>query len=132
MSEMITLKKGESATVASKTYSYEEVLTACIDYFGGDELAATTWMNKYAVKDSKGNYFELTPDDMHRRMAREFGRMERMFAERHPLNGSAKSLSEYGQQRDLLDEEKIFQLFRHFNYVIPQGSVMGVLGNPTM
>ncbi len=71
MSATLTLNKGENI-ITGTVYSYDEVLHAAIEYFHGDELAATTWMNKYAVKDAKGHYYEQTPDDMHRRMAREF------------------------------------------------------------
>jgi len=132
MSNASTLKKEETTVAARQTYTYDEVLQASIEYFSGDELAATTWMNKYAVKDAHGHYFELTPDDMHRRMAREFAKMEFKFSERSKLNGSFKHLSEYGQKRSFLDEGKIFDYFRKFRYIIPQGSVMGVLGNHTM
>ncbi len=138
MSEAITLNKG-AHTSSRTTYTYEEVLHAAIEYFHGDELAATTWMNKYAVKDAKGHYYELTPDDMHWRMAREFAKMEIQFSdhrdsfgEKAKLNGAAKNLSEYGQQRAFLSEKKIYEYFKRFNYIIPQGSVMGVLGNHTM
>lgn len=114
------------------TYSYEDVLEKCITYFHGDELAATTWMNKYAMKNKKGAFVELSPDDMHLRMATEFARIERKNKEVHQLNGSAIYLSEYGQKRQDLTEEKIYQLFKEFRYVIPQGSVMAGLGNPYM
>jgi len=57
-------------------YSFEEVVQETKKYFGGDELAATVWANKYALKDSKGNIYERTPDDMHRRIAREIARIE--------------------------------------------------------
>jgi ribonucleoside-diphosphate reductase alpha chain len=57
-------------------YSYEDTLKSSIEYFNGDELAATTWMNKYAMKDSENNFVEKTPDDMHKRMAKELGRIE--------------------------------------------------------
>ena len=53
-----------------QTYTYEEVLSSSIEYFNGDKLAATTWMNKYAMKDFNDNYVELNPEDMHRRMAK--------------------------------------------------------------
>ena len=59
-----------------QTYTYDEVLSSSIKYFNGDELAATTWMNKYAMKDFNDNYVEQNPSDMHRRMAKEFGRIE--------------------------------------------------------
>nr|MBA2407362.1 ribonucleoside-diphosphate reductase, adenosylcobalamin-dependent [Chitinophagales bacterium] len=132
MSEPIILKQGATESITVKSYTYEEVLKASSTYFDGDELAATTWMNKYAVKDSKGNYFELTPDDMHWRMAREFAKMEIQFSEKAKLNGAFKNLSTYGQSREFLSEKKIYDYFKQFNYIIPQGSVMGVLGNHTM
>jgi ribonucleoside-diphosphate reductase alpha chain len=132
MSNAAALKKEETPVASRQTYAYDEVLKASIQYFNGDELAATTWMNKYAVKDAHGNYFELTPDDMHRRMAREFAKMEVKFSERSKLNGSFKHLSAYGQRRTFLDEGRIYDYFKKFRYIIPQGSVMGVLGNHTM
>jgi ribonucleoside-diphosphate reductase alpha chain len=113
-----------------RLFSREEVLKSCVEYFNGDELAATTWMNKYAMRTKNGKFAELTPDDMHRRMAREFARMEEKY--RTHLNGKHKQLSEYGQSREFLSEEKIYQLFKNFKYVIPQGSVMSSLGNPNI
>ena len=110
-------------------YTYDEVLSSCIKYFKGDELAATTWMNKYAMKDFDDNYVELNPSDMHRRMAKEFGRIEDDYKLKYNLNGSAKFLSEYGQKREHLSEGRIFDLFENFGYIIPQGSVMSSLGN---
>ena len=62
-----------------KTYSVEEVKEATIKYFNGDQLAADVWMNKYALKDSDGNIFELTPDDMHHRIAAEIARIENRY-----------------------------------------------------
>ena len=111
------------------TYTYDQVLNASIDYFNGDELAATTWMNKYAMKDRDENFVELSPEDMHRRMAREFGRIEADYKLKYNLNGSSKFLSEYGQNREHLSEDRIFELFEDFGYIIPQGSVMSSLGN---
>ena len=111
------------------TYTYDQVLNASIDYFNGDELAATTWMNKYAMKDRDDNFVELSPEDMHRRMAREFGRIEADYKLKYNLNGSSKFLSEYGQNREHLSEDRIFELFEDFGYIIPQGSVMSSLGN---
>ncbi len=105
-------------------FSEKEVLEKSLQYFKGDELAATTWMKKYAVKDSKGNYLEKSPEDMHIRMAKEFARIEKKFK-----SNIKKGLSIYGQERPLLSEERIFSLFDRFNYVIPQGSVMAALGN---
>lgn len=120
------------STVAPRTttgpYSPEEVLELTRAYFKGDELAATTWVNKYALRDEQGRLLEKSPEDMHRRMAREFARIESKYgvvpAERRSL------LSEYGRSRDPLDEERIFKLFDGFRDVVPQGSVMASLGDP--
>ena len=59
-----------------KIYTFEEAVKATVEYFGGDELAARVWVNKYALKDSFGNIFEKTPEDMHRRLAKEVARIE--------------------------------------------------------
>ena len=111
---------------AEKSYAYTEVLKQCLDYFNNDELAATTWINKYCLKDRQGNYLEKSPDDMHLRMAKEFGRIETKYAYTETVS---ESLSEYGKIRKPLNETKIYQLFKDFKYVIPQGSVMFGLGN---
>ena len=116
-------------TKKQKTYPYEQVLEAAVAYFNGDELAGTTWMNKYAMKDHAGEFVEQTPDDMHRRMAKEFGRIEADYKLKYNLNGSAKFLSKYGQEREDLTEEKVYAYFKEFGYIIPQGSVMSSLGN---
>jgi len=116
-------------TNKQKTYVYEQVLAAAVSYFNGDELAGTTWMNKYAMKDNDGEFVEQTPDDMHRRMAKEFGRIEANYKLKYNLNGSAKFLSQYGQEREDLTEEKVYDYFKEFGYIIPQGSVMSSLGN---
>lgn len=115
---------------ATQSYTYDEVLKASLKYFNNDELAATTWMNKYAVKDSDGNFLELNPDDMHRRMAIEFARIEAKYADRSSVN--TENLSEYGRQREQLTEDGIYELFKDFKYSIPQGSVMAALGNKQM
>ncbi len=107
----------------------DEIKKASTKYFGGDELAASTWVNKYALRDKNGNVLEKTPDDMHKRMAHEFARKEKEYAEISAMNGAFAQLSEYGQKREFLSEEKIFDLFKDFKYVIPQGSVMFGLGN---
>ena len=111
---------------AEKSYTYTEVLKQCLDYFNNDELAATTWINKYCLKDRQGNYLEKSPDDMHLRMAKEFGRIETKYAYTETVS---ESLSDYGKIRKPLNETKIYQLFKDFKYVIPQGSVMFGLGN---
>ena len=74
------IAKKPSATSANveneKTYLYEEALAKSLAYFDGDELAATTWLNKYAMRNKAGEFAETSPDDMHWRMAHEFGRIE--------------------------------------------------------
>lgn len=101
-------------TVASKqklkTYKYEEAVKASLAYFDGDELAATVWVNKYALKDSQGNIYELTPDDMHRRLAHEIHRIEKRYPNPMP-------------------EDEIFELLRDFKYIVPQGGPMTGIGN---
>jgi len=127
----ISKKQKEVLTNAKKqkTFTYEEVLESAVAYFNGDELAGTTWMNKYAMKDYDGEFVEKNPDDMHKRMAKEFGRIEADYKLKFNLNGSAKFLSKYGQEREDLTEAKVYSLFKEFGYIIPQGSVMSSLGN---
>ena len=122
-------KEFSTKTKNKKIYTYEQVLEKSISYFNGDELAATTWMNKYAMKNDSGEFVEQSPDDMHKRMAKEFGRIEADYKLKYNLNGSAKFLSKYGQEREDLSEEKIYNYFKEFGYIIPQGSVMSSLGN---
>lgn len=112
----------------TKTFKYDKVLKKALKYFNGDELAATTWMKKYAVKDENGLFEETTPEDMHHRMAREFAKIEDKFGNDTNLD----NLSDYGKVRKALTEEDIFNLFKDFKYVIPQGSVMSALGHPHM
>lgn len=111
-----------------KAYSYNEVFEASLKYFDGDELAASTWIKKYCLADDEGNYYELTPNDMHRRMANEFARIEDSYE--YKMNHDDKlKLSEYGYNRTPLTEEKIFDLFDKFKYTIPAGSVMSGLAS---
>jgi ribonucleoside-diphosphate reductase alpha chain len=91
-------------------YSSDEAFNASVKYFKGDDLAARVWVNKYAVKDSYGNIYELTPDDLHRRMAREIARIERNYP--NPLS-----------------EDELFELFQNFRYIVPQGGPMTGIGN---
>ncbi len=95
---------------ARKVYSHEEVVEASIGYFKGDELAARVWANKYALKDSYGNLYEKTPDDMHRRLAKEIHRIEKKY--RNPLS-----------------EELIYEVLKDFRYIVPQGGPMTGIGN---
>ncbi|MCA0363664.1 MAG: adenosylcobalamin-dependent ribonucleoside-diphosphate reductase [Bacteroidetes bacterium] len=108
-------------------FSESEVLQECLSYFNQDELAATTWMKKYAMRDALGNYVEKSPADMHRRMAGEFARIEKNLDSK-----SKEGLSAYGLKRAELNEDRIFDLFDKFRYVIPQGSVMSSLGNTSV
>ncbi|MFD1016020.1 adenosylcobalamin-dependent ribonucleoside-diphosphate reductase [Winogradskyella rapida] len=114
------------AALISKSISYQDVLNSTLAYFNQDELAATTWINKYCLKDRQGHYLEKSPDDMHKRMAKEFGKIEEHYRQKET---SLENLSAYGKRRAPLDESKIYQLFKDFKYVIPQGSVMFGLGN---
>lgn len=93
-----------------QTYSFDEAFKASVEYFGGDELAAKVWVNKYAVKDSFGNIYEKTPDDMHWRIANEISRVEAKYA--NPL-----------------DAQRIHDLLEGFKYIVPQGSPMTGIGN---
>ena len=92
------------------TYTYDQAYQATLKYFDGDALAAQVWVSKYALKDSDGNIFELTPDDMHRRLAAEIARIE----------------AKYPQG---MDKEEVFELLRDFRYIVPQGSPMAGIGN---
>ncbi|MDE7467061.1 MAG: ribonucleoside-diphosphate reductase, adenosylcobalamin-dependent, partial [Muribaculaceae bacterium] len=94
----------------NKTYTFEEAYEASKEYFGGDELAARVWANKYALKDSFGNLYELTPDDMHHRLAAEITRIEEKYPE--PMS-----------------HQEVFDLMKDFRYIVPQGSPMTGIGN---
>ena len=97
-------------TVEKVKYDYDTVYDATLKYFGGDALAARVWASKYALKDSFGNYFELTPDDMHHRIAAEIARIESKYP--NPMS-----------------EEEIFSYLKDFRYIVPQGSPMSGIGN---
>lgn len=93
-----------------QTFTFDEAYQATVEYFGGDELAAKVWVSKYAVKDSFGNIYEKTPDDMHWRIANEVARVEAKY--KNPLS-----------------PDQLFELFKNFRYIIPQGSPMTGIGN---
>lgn len=113
-----------------KTYGYDEVYEATLEYFGGDTLATTTWINKYCLTDKDGHYLELTPDDMHKRMAKKFSEIEDRYSDKCVASDSdILKLSEYGYGRKHLEHEDIYNLFKGFKYVIPAGSVMSGLGS---
>lgn len=97
-------------TVERPKYTFDEAYNATLKYFDGDELAAKVWTTKYALKDSYGNIYELTPDDMHHRIAGEIARIESKY--KNPLT-----------------EDEIFEVMRDFRYIVPQGSPMSGIGN---
>lgn len=116
--------------MAEKKYTYDEVYESSLKYFNDDELAATTWIKKYCLKNNDGTYSELNPDDMHQRMAREFAIVEGDYE--YSINDDLRlKLSEYGYNRKSLKEDDIFNLFKDFKYIIPGGSVMAGLANPS-
>ena len=98
-----------------------------LNYFNGDELAASTWLNKYAKRDEHGNTVEQTPTDMHKRMAKEFARIEKQYDD-NSLPFDQEKFSKHYHKRKPLTEKRIFELFNKFKYVIPAGSVMAGLG----
>jgi ribonucleoside-diphosphate reductase alpha chain len=91
-----------------------------LKYFNGDELAASVWKGKYSTPE------EETPSDMHRRMAKEFARVDLEYQKNEPR---PEDLSDYGKRRNNLTEDSIYNLFKNFKYVVPQGSIMSVLGS---
>ncbi|MDE6644091.1 MAG: adenosylcobalamin-dependent ribonucleoside-diphosphate reductase [Muribaculaceae bacterium] len=93
-----------------KKYNYDEAFDATLRYFNGDELAARVWVSKYALKDSDGNIYELTPDDMHHRLAAELSRIEDSYP--NPMS-----------------HDEIFSYMKDFKYIVPQGSPMSGIGN---
>ena len=90
--------------------SYNEAVEASKKYFDGDDLAATVWVSKYALKDSYGHIYEKTPRDMHERIAAEIERIEKKYP--NPMN-----------------RQEVFELLDHFRYIIPQGGPMTGIGN---
>jgi len=94
-----------------KAFTQEEAFEASLRYFNNDDLAARVWINKYALKDSDGNLFESSPNDMHKRIAKEIARIEKRYP--NPLS-----------------ETEIFDLIKDFKYIVPQGSPMAGIGNP--
>lgn len=97
--------------MSDKKYTYDEVYQASLNYFNGNDLAAKVFVDKYALKDKNDNYCELTPFDMHNRLAKEFARIEANYI--NPMS-----------------EKEIFDLFDNFRWVVPQGSPMSAIGNP--
>ena len=112
-----------------KKYSYDEVHSKALEYFGGDEMAATTWVKKYCLINKDGEFLEQSPDDMHRRMAEHFFTQERAY-DNGEKETDKSNLSEYGKNRKSLTEDDIYNMFKNFGEVIPAGSVMAGLGSP--
>lgn len=92
-------------------YTFDQAYQASLEYFKGDELAARVWVTKYALKDSFGIIYEKTPDDMHRRIAKEISRIEKKYP--NPLS-----------------EDEVFDLIKNFKYIVPAGSPMAGIRNP--
>jgi ribonucleotide reductase alpha subunit len=92
-----------------KSIPLSEIQKATLQYFKGDELATDVWIKKYCLKNEK-DYFELTPDDMHRRIAKELARIEAKYP--NPLS-----------------EEEIYETLKNFKRIVPQGSPMSGIGN---
>jgi hypothetical protein len=103
---MVPMKEKEE----TENYTKKAIFNDAVDYFNGDELAAGVWIDKYALKNAEGELLEKTPNEMHRRLAKEFARIEKKYA--NPM-----------------DEELIYSLFERFRYIIPQGSPMAGVGN---
>lgn len=94
----------------SKNFAFEEAFEEALKYFAGDELAARVWVNKYSMKDSFGNIYEKSPEDMHWRIANEIARIEKKY--KNPMSA-----------------QEIFDMLDHFKYIIPAGSPMTGIGN---
>lgn len=100
----------DNEKTSMRSYSFDEAYKETLDYFDGDGLAAKTWVSKYALKDSEGNIYETNPDQMHRRISKELARIESKY--KNPMS-----------------EEKIYDLIKNFEYIVPQGSPMAGIGN---
>jgi ribonucleoside-diphosphate reductase alpha chain len=96
--------------VSKETFSQDEAFRETLKYFNGDDLAARVWVNKYALKDSFGNIYEKSPDDMHKRLAKEIARIEKKY-------------------ENPMDEEQVYQLLKDFKFIVPQGGPMTGIGN---
>ena len=101
----------KTLTIPKTIYTQEEAYEAALNYFKGDDLAARVWLNKYALKDSEGHIYELTPNDMHWRIANEISRVESRYA-------------------NSMSAQEVFDLIKDFKFIVPQGSPMAGIGNP--
>ncbi len=111
MSKEENVATTKDVKVKEAIYSFDEAMAATVQYFNGDEMAAKVWVSKYAIKDSFGNIYERTPEDMHWRLANEIARIEKKYS--NPMNA-----------------QDIFNLLKEFKYIVPQGGPMTGIGNP--
>ncbi len=109
--EPVTLEETKTVEAEKNIYSHDDVVRESNEYFNNDNLAARVWANKYALKDSYGNLFEKTPDDMHHRLASEIHRIEKRY--NNPVS-----------------EQEIYDVLKNFRYIVPQGGPMTGIGNP--
>ena len=103
-------EKETNPAAGLKEYPYAEAVEGAKEYFGGDDLAATVWVSKYALKDSFGKIYEKSPEQMHWRIANEIARVE-------------------GKYPNPMDASEVYHLLKDFKYVIPQGGPMTGIGN---
>jgi len=108
--EVLSEDNSKNDETTMKIYSFDEALIDATKYFKGDELAATVWINKYALKDSEGNIYESNPDQMHKRLAKEIARIELKYSNSYT-------------------EEEIYNVIKDFKYIVPQGGPMTGIGN---
>ncbi len=108
--ELENMGRTSKHTGQKQTYTFDEAYKSSLEYFKGDELAARVWVTKYALKDSYGNIYEINPDDMHHRIARELARIEAKYP--NPMS-----------------EPEIYEYLQDFKYIVPQGSPMTGIGN---
>ena len=121
-------------------YNYDDAFKVSVDYFNGDELPANVFLSKYALRDKDQNLLENSPVQMHRRLAKEFARIEYKYREIEWQHGVQANLSNYGKSlhkrlhaatpKDVSDH--IYNLFKDFKWIIPQGSIMATLGTNTI
>lgn len=106
----------ETLTESKTAYTYDAAYASCLEYFDGDELASSAWINKYALKSKTGELLELNPDMMHERLASEIARIEGQY-------------TSYGMNRNPLSYQEAYEMFKNFKYIVPQGSPMFGIGN---
>ena len=80
-------------------------------WFGGDELRARVFLDKYALRDYDGNVLEDSPEQMWRRVAREVASVEA------------------DEESRKVWEERFYWMLKDFK-VVPGGRIMFGAGNP--